>query len=250
MSMPTLRVKLAAFLSVIALGLTVGTFAQAPTSVLNPASDLAGKTIVTAEGARTITGTWSFNVPVRLNPGTTSAPGIVSTSDQTTGLQLSVGALGASVAGTQRLLLNTSGLTLFGVSVVNSSGNLQTAAFNGGSGASSSTYWRGDNSWAAIANACYGVVVGKTANYGAALCDIVEFTANSGLTLTLPAASTCTATANHIGLKNDVAAAAVTVARTGSTDTIDGGTSFTTAGVQYESYDFVCNAAGAGWMVR
>lgn len=245
----TFRVKLAAFLSIIALGLTVGILAQAPTNVLNPASDLAGKTLVTAEGNRTITGTWSFNVPERFNPGTSATPGLVSTSDQTTGWQLSVAAIGGSIAGTQRLLLNASGLAVFGVQAFNNSGNLQVAAFNSGTSASSTTFWRGDGTWVAPVQSCYGVTVGKTANYAAALCDIVELTANTGLTVTLPAASTCTATSNHIGLKNDVASAAVTIARTGA-DTIDGGTSFTTAGVQYESYDFVCNAAGNGWMVR
>lgn len=103
--------------------------------------------------------------------------------------------------------------------------------------------------WAAVTTApCYGVVVGKTTNYSAVLCDIVEVTSGT-LTITLPAASTCTSIANHIGLKNDTANV-TTVARTGG-DTIDGTAgSFTTNGLQYESYDFVCNAAGNGWMIR
>lgn len=122
---------------------------------------------------------------------------------------------------------------------------------NLGSGsATSATFLRGDSTYASIPTApCYGVVVGKTASYGAALCDLVEITSGTSITITLPAASTGTAAANHIGLKNDVAAV-VTVARTGS-DTIDGvAGSFSTFGVQYESFDFVVNAAGTGWMVR
>lgn len=102
--------------------------------------------------------------------------------------------------------------------------------------------------WAAVTQSCYGVVTGKTGNYSAALCDIVEITSGT-ITVTLPAASTCTATSNHIGVKNDTANIQ-TIARTGG-DTIDGTAgSFSTYGVQYESYDFVCNAAGTGWMVR
>lgn len=116
--------------AIVALGVLVG--AQAPTNVLNPASDLAGKTLVTAEGNRTITGTFSFNVPIRLNPGTTNAPGVVSTTDQTTGWQLTVGAIGGSLSGTQRFLMNASGLTLFGNTLLNASGQLSLASLSSG----------------------------------------------------------------------------------------------------------------------
>ena len=125
--------------------------------------------------------------------------------------------------------------------------NGQTYTFPGAAGSNGyalTTNGSGTLSWAA---AGCGTVTGKTANYNAVVCDIVEVTANTP-TITLPAASTCSGTANRVGLKNDTANI-LTVARTG-TDTIDGGTSYTTTGTQYESYDFVCNAAGNGWMVR
>lgn len=112
--------------------------------------------------------------------------------------------------------------------------------------ANATTFLRGDLSWQSVPTAFN--IIGKTANYSANLNDLIEVTSGSGLTITLPAASTATATAYIIGLKNDTANA-ITVARTGA-DTIDGGTSFVTNGVQYESYDFVANAAKSGWMVR
>lgn len=102
----------------------------------------------------------------------------------------------------------------------------------------------GTLSWTA---AGCGTTVAKTTNYTAVVCDIIEVTSGT-LTITLPAASTCSGTANSIGIKNDTTNVQ-TINRAGS-DTIDGATSFTTAGAQYESYDLVCNAAGNGWMVR
>lgn len=153
----TFRLRLAVFLSIVGLGCGIGLraggggLAVAPTNVLNTAADLNGKTLVTAEGNRTITGTFSFNVPIRLNPGTTSAPGLVSTSDQTTGWQLGVGAISGSLSATQQFLLNASGLTLFSRAVFNSSGNLSINALNGGASASASTFYRGDSAWIQVA---------------------------------------------------------------------------------------------------
>lgn len=91
-------------------------------------------------------------------------------------------------------------------------------------------------------------IVGKTASYGAALGDLVEVTSGSSITITLPAASGATTSNYMVGLKNDTSSV-ITIARSGS-DTIDGGTSFSTSGIQYESYDFVVNAAKTGWMIR
>lgn len=95
--------------------------------------------------------------------------------------------------------------------------------------------------------ACNWTSITKAISYSAVLCDLVETTA-AGITITLPAASTATTTSSRIGLKNQ-AANAVIIARTGA-DTIDGAASFTTDGVQYESYDFVVNQAKTGWMIR
>lgn len=95
---------------------------------------------------------------------------------------------------------------------------------------------------------CNYTTVAKTASYSPALCELIEQTSGSSITVTLPAASGCTTTRYRIGLKNDTANV-MTIARTGS-DTIDGATSFSTFGAQYESFEFVCNAAKTGWMIR
>ncbi len=191
----TLRYRLAAFLSLVALGLTLGLHASgvAPTNVLNTAADLAGKTLVTAEGNRTITGTFSWNVPVRLNPGTTSAPGLVSTSDQTTGLQLSVGSISGSLSGTQRWLLNASGLALFGVQTINSSGVAQVVG--GGTGLTGGTsggvlYYTGGTTIASSAALTqYGVMYGGGA--GGAPTVVAPCTTGQALGGVTGAAPTC-----------------------------------------------------------
>lgn len=219
------RLKLALMIAAVGLGVVLS---ATTTAVLNPASDLLNKTLVTAEGNRTITGTWSFSVPLRLNPGTTNAPGVVSTTDQTTGWQLGAGSIGGSISATQDFLLNSSGLTLFSVSAFDGAGHLTTTGING--------------------LACTLAVNGLTVSSAPALCTLVEQTAGAGITVTLPAASTCTTAKNRIGIKNETTNV-ITVARTGA-DTIDGAASFSTTGIQFESFDFVCNAAGNGWMVR
>lgn len=94
---------------------------------------------------------------------------------------------------------------------------------------------------------CGWNITAQTSNYGANLCDLIDVTSGT-ITITLPAASTCTNTRYAVGVKNDTTNVQ-TIARAGS-DTIDGATSFTTYGVQYESFDFVCNAAKNGWMIR
>lgn len=139
--MSKLRLRLAAFISVIALGLGVGVYAVTTTAVLNPASDLQGKTLVTAEGNRTITGTWSFSVPLRANPGTTNAPGLVSTSDQTTGWQLSASSIGGSINATQRFLLDTTGLTIYGNQVVDTTGTIPSTGLASSLRPSKETLW-------------------------------------------------------------------------------------------------------------
>lgn len=214
------RLKLAAFISVIALGLGVGLHAVTTTAVLNPASDLSGKTLVTAEGNRTITGTWSFNVPLRVNSGTTNAPGLVSASDQSTGWQLSAGSIGGSVNGTQRLLLGASGLSIYGQSVVTNAGRL-------------------------VADSILYPVVIKSANYTlvAGTDLIVSVSGNTTLTLY----SCASGVGRWIDIKKtDSAATTVTVAAAGG-ETIDG-TATLSIVAQYSSYTLVCTTTSA-WSV-
>ena len=100
---------------------------QAPTNVLNPASDLSGKTLVTAEGNRTISGVFTFSAAPLFPAGTVGLPGIAGSADSSTGLRLSAGSISASLAGTQRLLLDNSGLTVYGVNVVDNTGHVVPA---------------------------------------------------------------------------------------------------------------------------
>lgn len=115
--------KLAA-LALVVIGACLSLAAQAPTNVLNPASDLAGKTLVTAEGNRTISGIFSWSVPVRLAPGSSALPGLASTSDQTTGVQFGNGTLGISLSGTQRALFDSNGLTIYANNIIHATGKI------------------------------------------------------------------------------------------------------------------------------
>lgn len=56
--------------------------------------------------------------------GTAGAPGLSGTADTTTGWALGSSSIGGSIAGTQRFLLNTSGLTIFGNTILDTSGKI------------------------------------------------------------------------------------------------------------------------------
>lgn len=104
--------------------LTASLLAQVPTNVLNPASDLAGKTLVTAEGARTISGVFTWTVPMRTLAGTTGSPGVTGSTDTTTGLTLGTALVGVSISGVQQLLVSPSGVS----SATGFTGTILTAA--------------------------------------------------------------------------------------------------------------------------
>jgi hypothetical protein len=148
----------AAFLLLFLAAFAVVLFAQAPTNVLNPASDLAGKTLVTAEGNRTISGVFTFTAPPLFPAGTVGAPGLSSSADATTGWQLSVGSIGGSLGGVQRFLLNSSGLAIYGVQTVDNTGLVTTAGLGSGA-ANAGTFLRGDRTWAAAVG--NGTVCGR-----------------------------------------------------------------------------------------
>lgn len=64
--------------------------------------------------------------------GTAGAPGISNSTDATTGLLIgTAGTIGMALSGTQRFLLNGSGLTVYGVNQINSSGNVIATTLTG-----------------------------------------------------------------------------------------------------------------------
>jgi hypothetical protein len=108
------------------LGLTIIIASQ--TGVLNPASDLAGKTLVTAEGDRTISGTFSYSVPALFSTGTLTQPGIAASTDTSTGWRIGPGSINGSVSSTQIVLFDTTGLTIGSVRSIDSAGVVTPAA--------------------------------------------------------------------------------------------------------------------------
>lgn len=160
--------RLRVFALALVFALSVSLSAQI-TNVLNPASDLSGKTLVTAEGNRTISGTFTWTVPALFVSGVAASPGIATGSDTTTGWRLAPSVIGGSLAGVQRFLLDASGLTIFGTNIINTagkipaisstyftstaidaalitSGTIATARLGSGT-ANATTFLRGDSTW-------------------------------------------------------------------------------------------------------
>lgn len=135
--------------AIMVAAFVVSAAAQIPTTILNPASDLQGKTLVTAEGNRTISGTFTYSVPALFATGTTNAPGIVGSADTGTGWGLSVGSISASLGGVQEFLLNSVGLTVYGVKQIDNTGIIMATALGTGT-PSSTSLLRGDRTWQPI----------------------------------------------------------------------------------------------------
>lgn len=121
-----MRFKLSVIAVVLGSWLTASLLAaQLPTNVLNSAADLAGKTLVTAEGARTISGVWTFTVPIKAVAGNATAPGLASAADATTGWALSPATITGSIGGAgSQFALNGSGLFIYGTNIVNTNGKI------------------------------------------------------------------------------------------------------------------------------
>lgn len=189
--------------------------AQVPTTILNPASDLAGKTLVTAEGNRTISGQFTFTTAPILPTGTVSTPGLSSNIDQTTGWNLGSGTISGSLGGVQRFLLDGNGLTIYGKTVIDPTG--------------------------IISKAIRISTTAKNANYTASAGDFVLCTGT--FTVTLPLATNNTN--QFVDVKN-VSSGVITIGRSGA-DQIDGATSQSLA-VQNQSMTFVSD--GTNWWIR
>lgn len=110
--------------------------------------------------------------------------------------------------------------------------------------ANSTTFLRGDGAWAAVSSMCAPTLTAKTTTYTAVIADFVLGTGT--FTVTLPAASSATATCKILDVKN-VSTGVITVARAGS-DTIDGATSYT-LDVQYQNVTLASDGASA-WYIR
>jgi hypothetical protein len=170
------------------------------------------------------------------------------------------GVINMNLAGTTRFVLDATGLSIYGVSIVNNAGAINGAAVTNinaanittntvatarlGSGtANISTFLRGDQTWAVPA--CPTTVVAISSNTGAAVCAFEEATGT--ITVTLPDAATTTFSTNLVDVKN-VGAGVVTVTGTGG-QLIDGQANYLLS-AQYQSVTVVANAAKTGWLIR
>ena len=208
--------------------------------------------------------------------GAAGDPSFSTVGDTHTGLYFPAGdSVGISLGGTQRFLLNASGLTVYGVNSINgdgkipaisstyfaslsganlttlnasnlSSGTVATARLGSGT-ASSATYLRGDGSWQAVATVPN--MLSKTGNYTVTTGDagteaFIQVNTNAGdTTITLYAASGQAGSMLHI--KKTTGANALIVDGN-SSETIDGYTTIEMS-QNMQSVTIICD--GSNWHI-